>query len=208
MEFLNALFGEDKTAQAEFEARLKSHPEIKLANLAGGAYVAKAKYDDDIRTKDTNIKTLTDTIGERDKTLGELKKQLESAGTDAQALKELQGRFTALETQAADDKKNYEAALKKAVYKGVCKDFANGLKFKSKADKEHFINSMIAKDMEMDGEKIIGAADYLEAYKTEYADSFVTEEEKKPEPDNPFIDRRKSNPPAPTFNLTELMKKS
>ena len=207
MEFLNVIFGDDKTAQAEFEAKLKAHPEIKLVNLADGGYVAKNKYDDDIRTKDTNIKTLADTIGERDKALGDLKKQLESAGTDAQALKDLQGRFTALETQAATDKSNYEAALKKAVYKGACKDFASGLKFKSKADKEHFINSMIAKDMEMDGEKIIGATDYLEVYKAEYADSFVTEEEKKPETDNPFIDRRKPNPPAPSFNLTELMKK-
>lgn len=206
MEFLKTLFGDSKLTQAEFEAALKSHPEIKLANLADGGYVAKSKYDDDLRAKDTNIKTLTDTIGERDKALGELKKQLENAGTNADALKDLQGRFSALEAQAATDRKNYESAIKKEQYKGACKDFAGTLKFKSKADKEHFVNSMIAKNMEMDGNKIIGASDYLEAYKTEYADSFVTEE-KKPGPGNPFIDRRKPNPPAPTFNLTELMKK-
>lgn len=206
MEFLNTLFGDRALTKTEFEAALKSHSEIKLVNLSDGNYVAKAKYDNDLRAKDASIQTLTNTVAERDKALGELKTQLENAGTDAQLLSELKTKVTTLETQAATDKQNYEAALHKEKNKGACKDFASGLKFKSKADKEHFINFMIAKNLEMDGDKLIGANDCLESYKADYADSFVAEEKPK-EPDNPFIDRRKPNPPAPTFNLTELMKK-
>lgn len=206
MGFLNTLFGDRALTRAEFEAALKSHSEIKLVNLADGGYVAKGKYDDDIRAKDTNIKTLSDTISERDKTLGELKKQLENAGTDAQLLKDLQGKIATLETQAATDKQNYETALKKEKYTSACKDFASGLKFKSKADKEHFINSMIAKDMEMDNGRIIGATDYLESYKADYADSFATDEPSPKEPPAPPIDRRKPQPPAPRISLTERMK--
>ena len=206
MEFLTTLFGGNQLTQAEFEAALRSHPEIKLANLADGNYVAKSKYVDDLRAKDANIKTLTDTISERDKTLGELKTQLANAGTDAQQLKDLQDKIAAIETQAATDKQNYETALKKEKYKSACKDFANDLKFKSRADKEHFINSMIAKDMELDNGKIIGATDYLESYKADYADSFATDEEPPKEPPAPPIDRRKPQPPAPRISLTERMK--
>lgn len=206
MEFLNALFGDNKTLQAQVEETLNAHPEIKLVNLSDGNYVAKSKYEDDLRAKDTNIKTLTDTIGERDKALGELKKQLESAGTNADALKELQSKFSALEAQAATDKKNYEAAIKLEQYKGACKDFASTLKFKSKADKEHFINSMIAKNMEMDGNKIIGASDYLDSYKKDYADSFAGDDEQPPAPPAPPIDHRQPNPPAPKITLAERMK--
>lgn len=206
MEFLNALFGDNKTLQAQVEEALNAHPEIKLVNLADGGYVSRAKYDDDLRAKDSNINTLTGTISERDKALGELKKQLENAGTDAQLLKDLQGKLTTLETQAATDKQNYETALKKEIYKGACKDFASTLKFKSKADKEHFINSMIAKNMEMDGNKIIGASDYLDSYKKDYADSFAGDDEQPPAPPAPPIDHRQPNPPAPKITLAERMK--
>lgn len=204
MEFLNVLFGDNKTAQAQFEEALKAHPEIKLVNLADGGYVSKSKYDDDIRAKETNINTLTGTIAERDSAISGLRKQLETAGTDAQLLQNLQAQLTTIETQAATDKKNYETALKKEINKGACKDFANGLKFRSKADKEHFISSIIAKNLDMENGKLIGASDYLDWYKTEYADSFVVEED--PEPPVPPIDHRKPNSPPPKITLTERMK--
>lgn len=207
MDFLTTLFGGGTLSQADFEAALKEHSEIKLVNLADGNYVSKSKYEDDLRAKDTNIQTLTSTISERDKALGELKKQLENAGTDAEQLKELQNKLTTLEQKAETDKANYETALKKEVTKGACKDFASNYKFTSAAAKREFVNFLIAKDPELSDGKLIGANDLYEQYKAENEDSFLKEEDPEPPtPPAPPIDRRQPNPPAPKISLTERMK--
>ena len=44
MEFLKELLGDDLYSQVE--AKLKDNKDVKLANLASGEYVSKAKYDD------------------------------------------------------------------------------------------------------------------------------------------------------------------
>lgn len=209
MEYLKTLFGDGALTLADFESALKEHPEIKLANLADGGYVSKKKYDDDLGAKDTNIKTLTDTIGERDKSLADLKKKLESAGTDEQLLTDLRGKLDELQEKAKTDKDNFDKAIKKERYKSACKEFANDLKFTSKAAKRAFVNELIAKDFELSGDKIIGASDYLEQYKADNEDSFESDKppvDTDPEPPVPPVDRRKPNPPAPKISLTERMK--
>lgn len=45
MEFLKELFGENALTYEELAEALKSNKEIKLANLATGAYVGKEKFD-------------------------------------------------------------------------------------------------------------------------------------------------------------------
>lgn len=206
LEFLKPIFDGKALTQEQFEAALPT-ANVRLANLSDGGYVSKSKYDDDLRAKDTNIQTLTNTITERDTAMKELKKQLETAGTNAEELEKLKGKIGELETKAEIDKTNYEKGLKAVKVKSGIKDIANGLEFVSKAAKEHFINYMIAKDLELDGDKLIGATDCLESYKADYADSFKTEE--KEEDTNPHsVNRTKKNPDAPKPTLTELMKRA
>ena len=205
LEFLKPIFDGKALTQEQFEAALPT-ANVRLANLSDGGYVSRSKYDDDLRAKDTNIQTLTNTITERDTAMKELKKQLETAGTNAEELEKLKGKIGELETKAETDKTNYEKGLKAVKVKSGIKDIANGLEFVSKAAKEHFINFMTAKDLELDGDKIIGATDCIERYKAEYADSFKAEEEKDTNPHS--VNRTKKNPDAPKPTLTELMKRA
>lgn len=61
MEFLKNVIGDDLYAQLS-QALVGHEKDIKIANLADGGYVSKAKYDKDIATKDASIQQLTDTV--------------------------------------------------------------------------------------------------------------------------------------------------
>ena len=65
MDFLKTIFGDKALTYAELETALKDNKEIKLANIAGGQYVDKDKYDK-LELKSTNLeqqlKTANDTI--------------------------------------------------------------------------------------------------------------------------------------------------
>lgn len=61
MPTLEEVLGSDLYAQVN--AALKGHEkDFKLANLADGQYVSKAKYDADLQAKDTRITELTDQV--------------------------------------------------------------------------------------------------------------------------------------------------
>lgn len=65
MDILKGLFGEGALTFEQFSQALKAHPEIKLADLASGEYVAKGKYDakeTELNTASTTIKTLQDAV--------------------------------------------------------------------------------------------------------------------------------------------------
>lgn len=60
MEFLKEILGEELYNQVA--DKLKDNKEVKLANLATGDYVSKAKYESDMQAKDTRIQELTDSV--------------------------------------------------------------------------------------------------------------------------------------------------
>lgn len=57
MEFLKEILGEELYAQVA--AKLEGNKTVKLANLASGEYVSKAKYESDMQAKETRIQELT-----------------------------------------------------------------------------------------------------------------------------------------------------
>ncbi|MDY6281844.1 MAG: phage scaffolding protein [Erysipelotrichaceae bacterium] len=78
MPTLEEVLGSDLYAQVE--TKLKAHAnDFKLANLADGQYVSKAKYDADLQAKDTRITELTDQVKKFD---GVDIKKLQSEVTD------------------------------------------------------------------------------------------------------------------------------
>lgn len=172
----------------------------KFVDLSEGNYVSKRKYDDDISSRDTQISTLNDTISTRDKDLAGLKEQLKNAGTDADKLTQLTGEFDTLKTKYDADTKAFKAQLKKQAYEFAVKDFASGKKFTSNAAKRDFIQSMIAKDLKFEDNKIIGADDFVSMYSAENADAFVTEPEQNtptPEPQKPqFVSPTQGSEPS------------
>lgn len=64
MEFLKEILGEELYAQVA--AKLEGNDSVKLANLASGDYVSKAKYDSDMQAKDTRIQELTQSVKDFD----------------------------------------------------------------------------------------------------------------------------------------------
>lgn len=173
----------------------------KFVDISEGNYVSKNKYDADISSRDTQITTLNDTIKTRDTDLSNLKSQLEAAGADATKLTDLTNQFSALQTKYNDDTKNYKAQLAKQAYEFAVKDFANTKKFTSTAAKRDFVQSMIAKGLKLENEKILGADDFVTAYKAENEDAFVVEEQNPPGQQLPlFVTPTPGEPAKPAEN--------
>lgn len=137
MEFLKEIFGDELYAQVKAKldayngAEENKDKQIKLANLAGGEYVSKLKYDD--------LQTMLDGKG----------KELDSANGLIEELKkgtkgneELQGKVTAYETQVSELQKQLkqtqlESAVKVALLgaKATDVDYMT-FKLKEKGDLE------------------------------------------------------------------------
>lgn len=195
MEFLKSLFENAENGTMNFEQLQSACKEanIKLANLANGEYVAKQKYDDDISAKAETIKTLEGTIKSRDSDIKTIRKELEEAGDNKEKLTTLSTNLSDLQTKYKDDIAAYKNKLEKQSYEYAVKDFANSKKFTSKAAKRDFVNSMMAKELKMDNDTILGAEDFVNAYSAENADAFVVENP-TPKPNPQFV-----NPtPGPT----------
>lgn len=170
---------ENSTLTYEQFEKLAKDGGAKFADLSTGAYVSKDKFDNEVTSKDNQINTLNETIKSRDKDLKDLKTQLQDAGTDSQKLAELQTQLGNLQTQYKTDTDKYKSQLSKQAYEFAVKDFANSKKFSSQAAKRDFISSMIAKELKMEGDKILGADDFVSAYSTDNADAFVVEKQEE-----------------------------
>ena len=189
----------------QFEAVAKEKG-AKFADLSDGKYVSKSKYDADLKAKDTaietaegQIKTLNETISTRDTDLANLQTKLEEVGQDATKLAEAQAQLTGLQQKYDDDVKNYQAQMQKQAYEFAVKDFANTKKFSSQAAKRDFVQSMIARGLQMEGDKILGREDFAEKYASENADAFVVEApEPEPEP-QPTQEPEPTPAPVPQF---------
>ena len=113
-----------------------------------------------------------------------------------------------MQTKYKDDIAAYKSKLEKQSYEYAVKDFANSKKFTSKAAKRDFVNSMMAKELKMDNDTILGAEDFVNAYASENADAFVVENP-TPKPSPQFVNSTPGNtPPDPNntngfkFNFT------
>ena len=194
----------------KFEQLLKEN-NVKLADLNEGHYVSRNKYESELEAKTKEIETLSGTISTRDTDLQALQKQLEAAGTDAEKLSALSTDFAALQGKYENDVKAYKKQLAEQAYEFAVKEFAGTKKFTSNAAKRDFIQSMISKQLKMDGSKILGAEDFAVAYSTDNADAFVVETpapEPAPAPVEPkpqFVGSTPGSESNKRPSLTELM---
>lgn len=169
----------------------------KFVDLSEGNYVSKQKHLDELAAKDTKIGELTNSISTRDTDMKALKKQLADAGTDAEKLTALSTDLASLQDKYKADTKALQAKLDKQAYEFAVRDFANSKKFTSNAAKRDFISSLIAKDLQMENGKILGAEDFVTAYSTDNADAFVVDT-----PVTPVVEAPKPQFIAPTNNST------
>lgn len=172
---LKELFDNAENGTLTYEQFITAAGNAKFVDLTEGNYVAKQKYTDDLAARDTRISALNDTIQTRDNDLASLKTQLENAGNDADKLADVSGKFSELQKQYDKDTKAYQKQLKDQAYKFAVTEFANQQKFSSQAAKRDFISSMMAKNLQLDNDVIIGATDFMNAYSEANADAFVVE---------------------------------
>lgn len=190
----------------QFEAAAREGG-AKFADLSDGKYVSKSKYDADLKAKDkeleakdgeiaqvtAQVETLNSTIATRDADLSDLQTKLEAAGQDATKLAEVTEQLTGLQSKYEADVQSYQTQMQKQAYEFAVKEFANTKKFTSQAAKRDFIQSMIARGLQMEGDKILGREDFAESYATENADAFVVDEPapeppvQEPEPEQPKV---------------------
>lgn len=165
----------------QFESLMKESG-AKFVDLTEDKYVSKDKYKSELKDKDKQIDTLNSTISDRDKDLEALQQQLKDAGTDADKLATISTDLTNLQQKYDNDVKSYQEQLAKQAYEFAVKEFAGTKKFSSNAAKRDFIQSMIAKELKMDADKILGAEDFVASYSADNEDAFM-KEESAPEPE-------------------------
>lgn len=170
---------------------LATEGKAKFVDLSEGAYVGKQKYTDDLAARDTRITNLDEAIKTRDTDLANLRQQLQDAGNDATKLGELNTKFSDLQKQYDKDTKAYQKQLKDQAYKFAVTDFANQQTFTSQAAKRDFISSMLAKNLQMENDTLIGATDFMTAYATENADAFKPAQTEPPAGKPHFVDTTK-----------------
>lgn len=174
----------------------------KFVDLTEGQYVSKQKYDDDVSTRDTQITTLNTTIQTRDQDLATLQQTIKDAG-DIDALKQASQDLADLRQKYDTETKQYQKQLKQQAYEFAVTEYVNGQKFTSKAAKNDFRNQMIAKKLQFEDGKLIGADDFKAIYAQGDPDAFVVENP-APAPVPTFV--QPTNNPAPAKpTLTQLM---
>lgn len=199
MEFLKELLGEE--LYSKIEAKINEHngneankeKQIKLANLGGGEYVSKLKYDD-IVSQLTGKQTELDSANTL---IADLKK-------DTKGNEELQGKITGYETQVADLQKQLaETQIKSAVKIGLLAEKCNDIdyvmfKLEEKVKEE-------GKTLELDdNEKIKGWDDLLSGVKTQLPKQFDSSNNRQVDPNRLPDDDAGNGNPAPK-NLAEAL---
>lgn len=157
MEFLKALFGSDALTFEQLEEKLKDNKDIKLANLAGGGYVDSKKHEDtksELATAKNTIKELQETVSKFD-------------GVDVEALKT---RATELENKYNNDL----AAVK--LNSAIDVDLLKAKVKNTKLVKAALDTSII----KLDGDKLIGLSEQLDALKE--SDGYLFDIQEEPTP--------------------------
>ena len=197
---LKKLFESGALTYEQFSAAV-SNAGYKLADLSTGNYVSKKKYEDELQAKDATIEDLNNQITTRDTDITNLKTQLEDGSkTNETKVSDLSNQIKKLQGDYANAKNDYEARLKKQSYEFAVREFANGKKFTSNAAKRDFTEQMIQKNLHMEGQKIIGADDFVTAYTESNPDAFVQEEQTPSPAGNQKPTFIQPTPPQPSGN--------
>lgn len=215
---------EDGSLTFEQFKQLVEDNKAKFVDLSEGNYVSQSKYDDaqakaqakydtlvakhqeELNLRDTRIHELDEAVTKGNTDLEELQAKLKDAGQDAEKLAKLnddlsslQAKYDESQSKYAKDIEAYQGKLSKQAYEFAVKDYARGQKFTSKAARNDFVRQMLAKNLQMEDGKILGADDFTNVYRKDNEDAFKVEEPKKdPEP-KPEPEPKKDPEPKPKF---------
>ncbi len=197
------LFDKAENGVLTWEQFQAASGDAKFVDLTEGNYVSKQKYDNELSQKDTRITELTNTISSRDTDLAALQQTLKDAG-DVEALKQASKDLADLQKRYDKETKDYQTQLSKQAYEFAVKEFANSKNFSSKAAKRDFTQAMLAKNLQLEDGRIIGAEDFVEMYAKDNDDAFVKQTDPK-QPKPTFV--KGTNDPKPQkLSLSDMMR--
>ena len=174
------LFDKAENGTLTYEQFLSAAGEAKFVDLSEGKYVSKQKHEDELKDKDAQITTLSATIQTRDADLQTLQDTLKDAG-DIEALKTASKDLSELQKKYDKETKAYQAQLSQQAYEFAVKEFANSKQFTSKAAQRDFTQAMIAKKLQFEDGKLIGAEDFVQMYAKDNDDAFAKKSDPKPQ---------------------------
>lgn len=209
-DFLKKLYGVPKEGEEpkamtyeELEAAIDADGSIKLADLSGGGYVSKEKY---------NAK-VTELTG--------VKQQLTDANTEIQSYKDMDIEGIQKSAKEWEDKYNadtkaLEDRLEAQEYSHAADMFMSKYQFTSKPAREGIMAEFNKKGFKLEDGKFLGAEDYMKTLmeSEDYKGAFKAEEKPEvKEPENkPFFaasthsNNEPGNTPAFSFGFTGVRK--
>lgn len=169
-----------------------------MAENASDIEAEKGKFDAERTTLQGQISDLQGQVSQRDTDLADLNTKLTAAQADASKLPEAQNALTGLQTKYDTEKQEWEKKSAQQAYEFAVKTEAGKLKFSSTAAQRDFVRGAIEKGMKLEGEKILGFTDYVEAYKKDDPGAFAEEKPETPPEGKPNIVLPPTGkPPAP-----------
>ena len=195
------LFDKAENGTLTWEQFQQAMGEAKFVDLTEGKYVSKQKFDDEISQRDTRIQELDTKITTRDTDLANLQQTLKDAG-DLDALKQASKDLADLQKRYDKETKDYQTQLTRQAYEFAVKEFANSKSFTSKAAKRDFTQAMLAKNLQFEDGKIIGAEDFVQIYSKDNDDAFTKPVSADPKPQ--FIQGTGNKKPE-KLSLSQMM---
>ena len=170
MEFLKAILGEELYSQVEEKINSYNSDEknkdnqVKIVNLSEGKYIGKEKFD----AKETELTGVRQQLEDANNTI----KTYEDMDVEGikKSVQDWQTKYDT-DTKALQDKlskRDYDYAVEKKV---------DSLKFSSASAKKAFTTDLIAKELKLENDNLLGFEDFVKEYKEADPGAFVVEQE-------------------------------
>jgi len=155
---------------------------VRFADLSEGKYVSVDRFNTRVNNLSQQVTDLQEQIGQRDTDMADLQTRLTAAQADASQLTSVQETLSALQQTYQTEKQSWETKTAAQAYEFAVKTAAEKLHFSSAAAKRDFVRGAIDKQMQMEGDSILGFTDYVNSYKDADPGAFVADS-KEPKDD-------------------------
>lgn len=205
MEFLKKLFAEGESLTWEqLQAKIEADKGLKLANLADGGYVAKDKYD-------AKVTELTGVQAQLNAATDEIKSYRDM---DIDGIKQKAADW---EQKHAADTKALQDQLAAQQREFAARTYLGGFRYANDLVRDAIYTKFMAKDFKMEGERFLGADDFMAEMQKQYPTGFLADEPPTeppappvpPQPQQPkpfFAPQQPPAPPQKKRSLLEMMK--
>lgn len=133
-----------------------------------------AMYGKSFKEKDETITKLTTEKETLSSQLTEVNEKVK--GFEKMNIEEIKNSAKEWQDKYDNDTKELNNKLSKQQYDFKVKELTNGLKFSSESAKRTFINDLIAKELKLEEDKILGYDDFVKSYQESDPNAFAKEE--------------------------------